>query len=361
MANIHKCNECRNEVKRDEGLECAGLCKSIFHLRCIGVSPRDLKILKSVEGCNWFCSTCRLYFNFFDRLSKDISDFKESVLSELLKVNEKISSANNKELCSPGTSMSYANVLKGEAIVIKPKSKQESSKTKEIVTQKLNPCTMEIGITQLKEVKDGGILIKCKTKEEIRKLKDEAERSLGNHFQVSIPEKKKPCVKVVDFEENISKEELKDCITKQNEYLRGENVEIKVLVIKKMVKRYMAILECDPATHEKILQEGSLSIGWVPACRVFDYVNVFRCYQCGGYGHNAKICKIVKVCAKCSSPDHSLHECANKSYKCRNCEDANNKLKLSLDTSHSMFDINRCTVYRKQFNIQKQKIQFNSQ
>lgn len=68
--------------------------------------------------------------------------------------------------------------------MFKPKSKQESSKTQEIVTQELNHCTIEIGITQLKAV------IKWKTKDEIGKIKDEAERSLGKYFQVSIPEKR---------------------------------------------------------------------------------------------------------------------------------------------------------------------------
>lgn len=92
----------------------------------------------------------------------------------------------------------------------------------------------------------------------------------------------------MDFEGNMSNDDLRDCILKQNDYLRGKNAEIKVVTIKKMVTRYMAILECDPDTNEKILQEGSLSIGWIPSCRFFDYVHVYRCYQCGGFGHNAK-------------------------------------------------------------------------
>ena len=94
----------------------------------------------------------------------------------------------------------------------------------------------------------------------------------------------------------MANEELKECILKQNAFLRGGNVEIKVITIKKMRTRYMAIVECDAITHEKILQEGSLSIGWIPACRVFDYVYIFRCYQCGGFGHvqeNVKLKRYV--------------------------------------------------------------------
>lgn len=362
MANINKCNTCDIEVKKDEGIECSGPCKNMFHLKCVGVSSRDFKTLKSIEGCKWFCTTCRRYLHLFGQISKELIDFKETMLSELQKVNKKLDNIDNKESCQkPDNSKTYANILKSEAVVIKPKTKQESSKTREIVTQKLNPCAMEVGITQLKEIKDGGIVIKCKTKHEIEKVKNEAERSLGKHFQVSVAGKKNPCVKIVDFEENMTSEELVECILKQNEFVRGENATLKVITIKKMRTRFMAILECDTITHGKILQEGSLSIGWVPACRVFDYVHIFRCYQCGGYGHGAKECKSTKVCGKCGSQDHNQQNCKTTVFKCKNCEDANNKLKFNLDIFHSMYDINKCTVYKKQFNAQKQKIKTNSE
>lgn len=94
-----------NSIKKDEGLECAGLCKNIYHLKCMGVSPRNIKILKGIEGCRWFCSTCRLYVNFLDRYSKDFNDFKESVLSELNKIMERTSNLNiKKDGANPGLS-----------------------------------------------------------------------------------------------------------------------------------------------------------------------------------------------------------------------------------------------------------------
>lgn len=360
MACKNKCRKCDNDIKKDEGLDCSGPCKNIFQLKCVAVSPRDAKIFKNVEGCEWFCTFCRQYLNLFGQISKDLDNFKESVLSELQRVNEKLARLDNKEdRNSSESKKTYANTLKGEAIVIKPKLRQDSSKTREMVTQKLNPCTMEVGITQFKEVKDGGVLIKCKTKHEIEKLKKEAEKSLGTQFQVSLPEKKNPCIKIVDFKENMSAEALTECILKQNEFLRSDNVKIKVLIVKKMITRFMAIVECDAETHGKILHEGSLSIGWVPACRVFDYIHIFRCYQCGGYGHGAKECKGDKVCVKCGSSDHVQQDCDSSIYKCKNCDDANHNLKLNFDINHSMYDINKCMVHKKQFNAQKQKIKTN--
>lgn len=358
MAEEDKCQDCENDVKKDEKIECFGPCKNIFHLKCAAISPRDYKTLKGIEGCKWFCNNCRHYLDFLCQISKEFHDFKELMLAELrvVKTNNAINSKGNSEEVVPGISKTYAHALKGEAIVIKPKAKQKSSKTMEVITQKLNPCEMEVGVTQIKDVKDGGILIKCKTKNEIEKLKNEAEKNLGNQYKVSVPEKKNPCIKIVDFEEDMSNEKLVESIRKQNDFLRNEEeVHLKVLVNKKMVTRYMAILECDPTTHGKILQEGSLSIGWIPSCRVFDYVQMYRCYNCGGFGHGAKECKCDTICSKCCATDHVREECTSEAFKCRNCEEANNKMKLNLDLGHSMYDVNKCTVYQRQFYVQKQK------
>lgn len=74
-----------------------------------------------------------------------------------------------------------------------------------------------------------GILVKWKTKDEIEKVKNEIEKNLGKQLLVSVTGKKNPLVKIVDFEENISNEELTECILKQNKFQRGENATLKKL------------------------------------------------------------------------------------------------------------------------------------
>lgn len=152
--------------------------------------------------------------------------------------------------------------------------------------------------------------------------------------------------------------ELLNCIKKQNAYLCHENMDVKVVTVRKMIKRYMAILECDPTTHAKILEEGSLCIGWTPSCRVFDYVRVFRCFKCGGFNHKAEECK-TEVCGKCGLSGHNKENCKNNILNCANCIEANKKLSLDLDVNHSSFDMNKCTVLQKKINIEKHKIRNN--
>lgn len=92
----------------------------------------------------------------------------------------------------------------------------------------------------------------------------------------------------------------------------------------------------------------SLSINWVSACRVFEYVHIFRCYQCGGFGHDAEECESVKVYVKCSSPGHTQQNCDTLVFKCRNCEDTNHRLTLNLDINHLIYVINILIFFKKQ-------------
>ena len=84
---------------------------------------------------------------------------------------------------------SYAEVT-GEVVVIKPKKVQESKITKEVIRKALNPSKLEVGITQIKDTKEG-VLLKCKSKEEIEKIKLEAEKKLKKNYEIITPKQKK--------------------------------------------------------------------------------------------------------------------------------------------------------------------------
>ncbi|KAK9719837.1 hypothetical protein QE152_g22475 [Popillia japonica] len=66
----------------------------------------------------------------------------------------------------------------GEAMLIKPKNPQDSEKTKTDIKNQLSPANLEVGIKEIRTVKDGGILIKCANKTEVDKLKKEAQNKL---------------------------------------------------------------------------------------------------------------------------------------------------------------------------------------
>ena len=167
---------------------------------------------------------------------------------------------------------------------------QESKKTLEAVQKYVDPTALEVGINEIRTVREGGVVIKCKNKEEINKIKIVAEKKLGKSYKVNTPDLKNPNIKILDINRELTADELIEAIKNQNAFLNYESVLLNVKVIKKMKTKWMAIAECDAVSFNKIIKEnGLLFLDW-SRCRVFEYISVFRCYKCGGFDHKADQC-----------------------------------------------------------------------
>lgn len=349
------CAVCSDDIKSDGFIKCDGPCDLYFHLKCVRISSRDSNVLKNVEGVKWFCNSCLKFVQFVRNFNAEFTSFKEEMVKQLNEIRGKVEQPMRGEQ-NLNTPKSYAGVVAGESLIIKPKAKQSCSKTKETIVKKLKPADMEVGITHIRDIKDGGILLKCKSKQEIEKVRKEAERVMGKQYQVKIPQQKNPRLKIVDIEEEFTPDKLIEYMKKQNDILRSENLEINVIVFKKMLTRFMAIIECDPIIHGKILNEGRLSIGWATSCRVFNYVPVFRCYGCGGFNHKIDQCPKGEICLKCGSNEHLRSDCKSEIAICLNCSEANVKLNTNYDINHSTFNVTNCSVYRQRVVVEMQKI-----
>lgn len=357
MCKNENCPICENTVKADNGIQCSGLCSKMYHTKCANFQGKDLQIMNNT-GLRWFCTNCLPLLDFILKIQNDLNDFKKSVKDDLEEFRKTLNLEHTKKTESIKMDASYSKVVSGEALIIKPKAKQESNKTKEAVKKNLKPIALEVGITQMKNVKDGGILLKCKTKEEVEKIKKAAEKKLGKNYQVKIPEQKKPSIKIVDIDEEYSEDELISAIKKQNLHIRHDSMELKVIVFKQMRSRYQAIIECDPTTFQNIMKEKTLSIGFL-CCRVHEYVRLFRCFKCGGFNHKADECKSDISCLNCGSSEHTKKDCEND-VRCANCILAKKNLGLDLDVEHSIFDVNRCPILQRKINSEKQKIMANT-
>lgn len=351
------CSLCENTVGGENGIKCEGLCQNVYHIKCVRLQVKDILALKNIKGAKWFCDKCLPLLDCTFNWSKDLNEFKKSIKDELENLKKTINVSETMKTEKTKIEHSYAKVVAGEAIVIKPKTKQESSKTKEAVKKNVNPAVLSVGITQMKNIKDGGILLKCKTKEEIDKVKKAAEKSLGKNYQVKVPNQRKPCVKIIDIDEEYKDEELINAIKKQNAHIRHRNMELRVVVFKKMKTRYQAIIECDPTTFNNIIKEEHISIGYM-SCRVHEYVRIYRCFKCGGFNHKADECVSDIKCLNCGSNEHTREECEN-AVKCGNCVSANKTLGLDNDVNHSVFDVSKCPILQRKINNEKQKIATN--
>lgn len=351
---MDNCGKCNNKLtSADNGIRCSGKCEKYYHLKCVNVATKELQIIESCPGIKWFCEVCVKYVNIFLQMNTIIDEIKEEFMTKIDDINNKLNKCSSN---SQNEVKTYAKVAStsNEVVIIKPKNKQECKKTKEAILKNIKPSALEVGITQLKETKEGGVIIRCQNKTEQEKIQKVAEKKLSRQYQVKAPELKNPCVKIVDITENISQEELINCIQKQNAFVNHEKMQMTVKVIKKMKKNFMAIIECDPLTFKKILDENSLFINW-DLCRVFEYISVHRCFKCAGFNHNSDNCARNPRCLKCAEEGHSSDSCDKEYVKCFNCIEAKDKLKLELNVDHSIYDSN-CPVFLKKKNFQKQRV-----
>jgi hypothetical protein len=118
--------------------------------------------------------------NQIDSLRKRFMDeITESAKSEILNKKEDLK-------------ISYADTLKNnEAVmIVKPKNKkQKNEKTKSDLKNIINPN--DTPINGLIDSKDGSVILKCKKKSDVNKIKEMVESSLSENYEVN----QHPCVK----------------------------------------------------------------------------------------------------------------------------------------------------------------------
>lgn len=352
-----ECAKCATKFKtKDLLVNCAGKCQKSFHAKCNDMTSADVQAIQKFSGLLWFCEHCNEDLPNISNVQTELQCLKQKFEEEFRKLKEMIK--NMEHVCTnTKDGKSYAQVTNNEVVVIKPKNNEDgnSKKTLEAIQKYVNPSALEIGIKGIRNAKEGGIIIKCDTRADIEKVKGVAEKKLSKAYQVSTPHLKNPSFKIVDIENDMDNENLLKYLKKQNYFLNHEHSDLKVRIVKKMKTKYMAIVDCDPESHRRVMDAGSLYIDW-SRCRVFDYVTVYRCYKCGGFGHGSDQCDTEK-CLKCASLDHATKDCESEVKKCCNCLEANAKTKSDFNVDHSTFD-NNCPVFLKKIELQKQKINY---
>lgn len=274
-----------------------------------------------------------------------------------------------------GTLRKYSEAVKEKKkeniLIIKPKTQQESEDTKKIVKDKIDIRNMEVGISKLRKGGRGAVILGCETGEEMKRLKDKVQATMGEDFNVNEPQWKKPKIKVINVGEDEIKmddDKLVDAIKKQNriEGVAGEDFCMRI--VKRMFKgreknndrsrgrrgeeEGSLILEVDDDTHEEMIKRGKLNIGW-RKCAVYNFISVLRCYKCWGYFHMAKNCTRQEACFKCAGY-HKTMECTAAIKNCINCIFKNKTYNLKLNIEHEAIDP-ECPTFKKILEEEKRR------
>ncbi|KAJ8948243.1 hypothetical protein NQ318_013231 [Aromia moschata] len=181
------------------------------------------KIIEEYPSLKWFCKNCLVFVDIVAHIQSELENFKKEIKNEVNTLVEGVKNRNYDE----SQAKSYANATK-EAVVIKPKIKQGSTKTKESIKESINPVELKVGISEIRNIQEGGIIIKCDTKEEAEKIKSAANEKLSENYNINTPKSKNPCVKILDIDVELGEEDLIKNMKNQNDYLNNENV-IQVL------------------------------------------------------------------------------------------------------------------------------------
>lgn len=250
---------------------------------------------------------------------------------------------------------SYADQL-SSVVIVKPKDdSQSSSKTKEVLKEKVNP--IESQVSGIRKAAKGAVIIECSNKKVSENLKTAVASSLGDSYEVKLPAKKKPKFKLCGMSEKFTEEQMINYLIKQNECLKNES-ELKVLktiekIDKFKNKNYEAIVETDTESFARIMNVDKVFINW-DSCKVFEYVSLVRCFKCLGFNHFSKECTRDLACKFCGGK-HDSKACNVQNYKCINCMYYVNELKMQLDINHHAFS-NECKVLQRKYEEQRKKI-----
>lgn len=391
MASATLCGKCETTIKRNENyVVCSGWCENYFHGKCEGLKEEEIKYINTRNFIGWFCPNCVekkgvLSRNILENISETIIKMKcdikkqtetmeeqEKLIAELIstmntnknEIQMEIEKTINVIENQDSGKSSYASKAKANkhepVIIIKPKNSGQSNiTTKEEVKKNFDPSKLEI--SGLRNISKGGVVLECRNKDKINEVKEEVSKKLGENYDISLPKKRSPKLKIIGLTENLSASEMREKILAQNTFLDVETANIKVLHVQQSKNRnanYFAYVEVDGPSYIKILREEKLNIGW-DRCRVYEAVGVTRCYKCSGFNHKATECRSEKACPRCAGP-HDLRECKadNDKIRCINCVKTTDKLKIKLDAKHEAWNSEQCAVYKRKLEFEKNKIDF---
>ena len=253
---------------------------------------------------------------------------------------------NGEKDATQGGSKLYSEVAGGRTskqlyqLIVKSKgNNMQEGGVKGILTTKIIPFELKVGINKFKLLNNGGVIIGTNTEQELEVLGKEIELKCGEELQANVLKMRKPRLVIHNIPEDTSITNLEETIMTQNPDigLKKGDIETKFIYTTKNKGRNI-VLEVEPQVR-KLLIQAKIKMGW-QICRAVDYVVVTRCFKCSRFNHRHRECKGDETCPLCAGP-HRLKDCKAdpRSYKCVNCTTYNkhNPTK-NICSNHSSLD-----------------------
>ncbi|XP_073979944.1 uncharacterized protein [Rhodnius prolixus] len=336
----------------------AGDCEQTFNC-----AINSLKNVTNVSG------------NLKNELKKDIlsaiktlSEVHNSYKAQISELNRKLLAMSNPQLqkvtyadkvltTSANRSVDKVKKVTFKAI-IKPSREQTSSETKKMLKDNLDPCKLKLGIENMRGISNGGVMVECSTKNEVKTLCENINRVCNDNLHAVKLNKMLPRLKLNNIPEEITVDNALDVIKSQNEEIinDADTIQVKSLFKNKRRSRFL-IIEVN-ANLRKLFLEKRIKMGW-NVCPVVDHLTISRCYNCNKFGHHTSQCKGTTTCPLCTAK-HSLKECTVREteYSCVNCiQYKYSPANKQVDTNHAALS-KACPCYIHKTNIKKSNIDY---
>lgn len=315
--------------------------------------------------------------NLLNKLVEETSE-KNKLLREKNEEFEKKIKAINENV----NNVTYANITNGtvkaqipvpkqtSSVIIKPKSNTNLDEVKREIQQSIKPEDLKAKVITTKQKRDGTLKIICKTADDSNKLMKELDIKCKDKFESHIEKLNNPKIKIVGITQKYSIPELQTIITNHN-FSEYPNNKFTVTHIQEHITNgkntnkqarseihYTAYAELDPLLFYYTMKSKKLHVGW-EMCRVYEDLDMRRCYNCCGFGHTAGKCQNATICLHCAG-NHESKDCKSKSeVKCINCIQANDKYKCNRNTEHSAAEVSKCDSYKSRLEYLQSKIEYS--
>jgi hypothetical protein len=125
-----------------------------------------------------------------------------------------------------------------------------SSTTKSLIMQTVNPSELKVRINKLRNISRGGVIIECSTKDECEKIIRKVDEKLKGKMDAKIPQKRRPKLIIKNIPNEVNDENILQTISKQNPNineitLKGEEMKL-IRTLKTTVRPKHAIIEVSP-------------------------------------------------------------------------------------------------------------------
>lgn len=374
------CFKCKAAFASDaDSMECDCCCNRM-HFKCAAVSKKEYKQRSDSQCLRIYCVEClkrkedsvdeniKKLLKFMYKLdsnqqeSLNMNKINSNAIKEIedkFKVFDKKTDNLNHMLENSGKN-SYANVLKSSikpVVIVKPKEKQSCKKTLEDIT--VNISKGELNVCNVRNTRDGGIILCCEDTIETMKAKQVILDKVGDGYDVKLPVIKNPRLKITNIDPNIENENIIEELKNYNENISEINMKPIVFLNRKSKTHHFKelIIEVNSNDYKKLIDIKYLKLPWYQ-CKILNHLFIKRCYRCCGFSHISSSCKYEQKCSRCAG-SHKFSDCNSEINCCINCKVMNEKFNMKLATNHHAYS-NDCSVYKRKLEMLTNKIQYNN-